>query len=156
MATVRIFQHLIRTKSYQLPIRHKIASYNRINRNRLTHIGYRTALSAAEPRRRLPIQIYSIKKDVSKMQHNIANADFKVHQFAFFPMTVFVTIFTYTICYIALDPDQIAEAQVEIDMYGYRGFIEHLMDPNYVIGGDDDDDDEDEDDEDGVYHNDDD
>ena len=65
------------------------------------------------------------------MQHNIANADFKVHHFPFFPMTCFVTLITYTVCYIALDPDQIAEAQVEIDMYGYRVFLEHLADPNY-------------------------
>ena len=82
------------------------------------------------------------------MQHNIANADFKVAHFAFFPMILFVTVFTYTICFIALDPDQIAEAQVEIDMYGYSGFISHLMDPDYVIGGDEEGDEEEEEEED--------
>jgi len=57
------------------------------------------------------------------MQHEIANADFKVAHFAFFPMITFVTISTYTICWIALDPDKIAEVQVEINMYGYSSLF---------------------------------
>ena len=127
--------------------KHNLNRNGLLNRNRLFNIGYRTALSASEPRKRLPITIYSIKKDMSKMQHNIATADFKVHHFAFFPMTFFVTAFTYTICYVALDPDKIAEAQVEIDMYGWSGFFSHLMDSNYSIGGFDDDESYDYDDE---------
>ena len=126
-----------------------INGYRNINPvSNLSTICHRTALSATEPRKRLPIQIHSIKKDMSQMQHKIANADFQVHTVPFFPMVIFVTIVTYTVCYIALDPDQIAEAQVEIDMYGYKGFISHLLDPNYVIGGEDEDEDEDQDEDD--------
>merc|ERR1712228_1033064 len=94
--------------------------------------------------RRLPISIYSIKKDVSKMQHSIANADYTVHHFPFFPMVFCVTAITYTVCYIALDPDQIAEAQCEIDMYGYKVFLEHLTDPSYHFTHHDDEEEEDE------------
>ena len=102
-------------------------------------------LSASEPRRRLPIQIQSMKKDVRKMQHQIAHSDFKVVHFPIMQMGCFIAGLTYTLCYFALDPDQLADAQVEIAMFGYKGFIEHLLDPNYEIGqGLDDDDDDDE------------
>jgi len=79
------------------------------------------------------------------MQHQIANADFTVHQFAFFPMTVFVTVLTYTICYIALDPDTVADARVELNMYGWYPFIFKggflkLFSHGFQGGGDDDDD----------------
>merc|ERR1719295_239458 len=105
-----------------------------LHQNRWNMIWNRTVLSASEPRRRLPIQIHCIKKDVSKMQHTAAHSDFQVLHFPLIPMGCFIMGITITICYLALDPDQLADAQVEIAMFGYRGFIEHLLDPEYEIG----------------------
>ena len=68
------------------------------------------------------------------MQHKIAHADFKVLHFPLVPMGFFIMGITCTICYLALDPDQLADAQVEIAMFGYSGFITHLLDPEYEIG----------------------
>merc|ERR1711879_349966 len=85
------------------------------------------------------------KKDMSKMQHKIAHADFQVYHCPLFQVGFFVMGITLTICFLALDPDQLADAQVEIAMYGYGGFLQHLLDPEYDIGqGLHDDDDEDE------------
>eukprot|EP01084_Bolivina_argentea_P067341 122646_1 len=142
MATSFVFQRLCK-RSYHAPSKYKLALYNgELYHNPWITLSHRTALSAHEPRKRLPITIHAIKKDVSKMQHNIANANFTVPMFPFNTMIVFITLVTYTICYTALDPDQIAEWKVEVDMYGLKGFITHLMDPNYMVGGSDDEEDE--------------
>lgn len=74
----------------------------------------------------------AIKKAVKKlqMQRSLQQSEEFV-PFAFLRMIFAVTLVTYFICYMALDPDHTAELRLELRMNGWRGLIHHLFDFNF-------------------------